>query len=620
MVLAILTQFLRCHRALLSAGVLLFAIWTSTAHAQLDINNPEITDTRIRVSLKSPFSTPPFSGYIPIRATISNETSSTRDWHFEATLSTQLRDSCSFEFNQTLTVPPHAERNFDLLIPVSTYYAYGSSSTYRRAAFSGYVSGYGFADATIRGQIGDSSYASVYLPYTLFSPELYLRSWPVLNQQALNEKAALNGGEADLTMLPADWRAYSGVVFFFITAEEFSKLPANVEQSILRWVSLGGQLRLYHINALPRSEYRYGSLRIDPSADQNHRFAYGEGEITFGTWDGRELAGDEIQFLRNSVNSTSAIFTLPNNFLGRSAITWQFLQAVPKIQLAPLFTAVLLALLVVYAIIVGPVNLFVFANRSSRLHLFFTTPLISGLAAIGLAALLILREGVGGWGLQTTGVLLIPEAQTAIVRQEQLSRTALLFNTDFPLSPEVNILPLPAADYQCSGMHYWRANGQAGGDWFTNRSLQAHLVQASVPTRAQVTFIPGSGSKPPELFSSINATLETIYLADASGNYFRAANVGPGQRVPMQAVNKTEFREWVTDSILPLSGFNLQRSFDVWRTKPNVFFAFTKAPTEFRQETLPALDWRAQNTVFYGSLVQLQPEPLRPQGRLGGKP
>src|SRR5690606_21574539 len=59
-----------------------------------------------------------------------------------------------------------------------------------------------------------------------------------------------------------------------------------------------------------------------------------------------------------------------------------------------------IGVLVLFAIIVGPVNLFVFAKVGKRHRLFITTPIISLATSLLLVGLIILQDGFGGSGFR----------------------------------------------------------------------------------------------------------------------------------------------------------------------------------------------------------------------------
>ena len=58
----------------------------------------------------------------------------------------------------------------------------------------------------------------------------------------------------------------------------------------------------------------------------------------------------------------------------------------------------IILILIIFSIIVGPVNLFVFAKSGRRHRLFFTTPLISLIAALLVLTFILFEDGVGGQG------------------------------------------------------------------------------------------------------------------------------------------------------------------------------------------------------------------------------
>jgi len=103
----------------------------------------------------------------------------------------------------------------------------------------------------------------------------------------------------------------------------------------------------------------------------------------------------------------------------------------PLVGQVRLQSGLIFGFILIFALVVGPLNLFVFASGKNRPRLFWTTPLISLIGAGLLAALMIVQDGFGGTGARTTLAVLLPQDKKMAVIQEQVSRTGILLGQPF---------------------------------------------------------------------------------------------------------------------------------------------------------------------------------------------
>jgi hypothetical protein len=196
--------------------------------------------------------------------------------------------------------------------------------------------------------------------------------------------------------------------------------------------------------------------------------------------------------------------------------------------------------LVVFAALIGPVNLFWLAPAKKRHRLFFTTPIISLVGAVAVGIAIVLQDGIGGDGVRRALVWLVPGESQAAVFQEQGSRSGLLVARDFTLEEGVlcAVLPVDGNIYTSSASSgvFTRERNQAGGGWFGNRARQAHLLRSLAPTRARLELAGTAPDGAPIVESTLTTELRDFRMRDADGKTWSAASVPTGQRVTLQSV------------------------------------------------------------------------------------
>jgi hypothetical protein len=150
-----------------------------------------------------------------------------------------------------------------------------------------------------------------------------------------------------------------------------------------------------------------------------------------------------------------------------------------------------------------------------------------------------MQDGAGGHGLRRALVVLVPGENQAAVFQEQAARSGFLTGRGFALDDAVlcAVLPtdatMPYPNVLFPGA-FSRASGRADGDWFRNRSRQAHLLRQLVPTRARIELLEPAADGTPVIESTVATELKDFRLRDDRGNYWFAASVVAGRRIPLK--------------------------------------------------------------------------------------
>lgn len=319
----------------------------------------------------------------------------------------------------------------------------------------------------------------------------------------------------DPALWPADWRVWSPFQRVVLTEAELLRLDGARRAALRDWVALGGVLDLY-----PTAEAGVGG----GAGEERHGF----GAIRRA---GRTL-GDE---------ATSRVgyrtFTARLASADEATLTDE-----RRKELEPSTGRLGLSLfLIVFGLLVGPINLFVFAPAHRRQRLFITVPALSLAASLLMGVYIVMKDGLGGEGTRRGQVLLLPDSNQAVLVQHQVARTGVLFGTGFGV-PEDALLQQVDRGGSLFGMpmrpaaRYLRDPDEAGGDWFTSRRMQEQTLRQLVPTRARVELVGGGqGDAPPVVQSSVGATLRDFVYRDATGRLWEAAELPPGVRVPLRA-------------------------------------------------------------------------------------
>ena len=396
------------------------------------------TDTHVEVLAL--FTQPSQGGYMPVRVKIANNLETARSIRLRfdstATYSNNIQTRSSFDFSagagKTVTQ--------DIMVPLCS-----SPNPHNQTSLS----------VNLGGSLGNASNTmSTTMPNTmpavLMSEALFTPNASVLDAASLKGSSSRGygnqtfAGKFDPKQLPNDWLAYSGYDSVIMTDADWSNVPPGGRNAILSWVRLGGQLVVY-----TATKSSLATLGIPEQS-------------SFGTVELQPIASD----MKLNANDTITLVGTRNSAAKRSSSITNDYQSGWPLQI--LFGSqafnygIFIAVLILFGILVGPINLFVFAKSGQRHRLFITTPIISLAASLLLIAIIIFQDGFGGQGMRRVLMEIRPDAggNSAYLHQEQFSRTGILTSARFKVEPACLMLPVPidktrwaryTSDYNTSG-------------------------------------------------------------------------------------------------------------------------------------------------------------------------
>ncbi len=545
------------------------------------------TKTDTHVEVVALFSKPSPGGYLPVRVKVAN--------NLRTTASIQLSFDCATNYsheNRTastfgFTAQAGKTLTQDILVPLSPSTGTSSSGGSIMTHLSGSL---GEATNSLAA-VPDSSKPSVLLSESLFTPNasaLDAAMGSTSSYSGRNEFAS----KFDPKQLPDSWLAFSGYDSLIMTDTDWANTPASGRNAIISWLRLGGQLVIFTVGTADAKtlgipdDASFGSVTFKPiSSDLK--------------LDAKETLEVVNVHNPNSARSTS----ISSDFAGTWPLQSHFGAQTFRYGL-------FIAVLILFAIVVGPVNLFVFAKSGQRHKLFITTPLISLVASLILISLIIIQDGFGGSGMRRVLMEVRPDRDqnAAYVHQEQFCRTGVLTGSRFTMSDLCVFSPVPIASsrwarYTNSGNTQTTFNLQpndgkleASGDWFQSRSEHGHFLSAVVSTRGRIeqTNIPHT------FLSTFEFPIETLFYCDHDGQWYRADAVITGKRFTLTPVDISMVIPVVqqeAEAFAERSKRMLKRTM----TRNGYYIAFThQAPAI---PTHPGIRWKETRTVITGPVL-----------------
>lgn len=465
----------------------------------------------------------------------------------------------------------------------------------------------------------------------LMSLELYEKHCVNL-EQALSSSHSFRGGNVRFasvmssTLFPKQWQAYLGFERIIISDLEWLRLTAEERSAITHWTRLGGYLQIYCEQATSNIQ----SLRLPRdllklTKDSDLRAGYFE---TVTSRPGSHPAftknyGPKAQSRRNSWGLSMGIVELYHRELEPKALLLETQVTNNKSASsdsnkndftlvenygADLFSSTtLIWLLVVFAIVVGPLNFFWFARAGRRHRILITIPIITFSTCILLVALILIGDGIGGKGHRVSHVEIVHEGNQhhAYIQQEQLVKTGLILSSRFEMSDVAVLHPVALSkDNQWNKVHenskerYIQSqNGSSyeySGDWFQSRAQLAHSIEAVLPQRGKFSL---KSNTDMIVESTFDFTVATIFYHDENGQWWRGDDVERGGSCDLKRSELTNLEEILED--VSLDEYTLER-IRILAQRKGHFVALT---SEYPMlESHSAIDWTNHNSILTGKL------------------
>jgi len=543
----------------------------------------------VTIELHRPFEEVGAVGYHPIGLTITNRSGRERTWQLtsEASYGSGIRASWS------LSVPAGESRSFKLLLPLGlsrhqsgiriTIYGHGIDG-----AFSTYVStSLAYHGGTDWPSMVGMSQEVHRAAAGVFEDE-YQRHHPDVVACTL----PLKGGS--WAYLPDSWKGWTQFSVLLFTQSDWEAMDPAERRALLDWVRSGGEVRI-----LGRPE---GS-RAGTSLYREKTLDVGLGELHY--YD--STLESEVQRLKSNASDFFEPFeqrTIDNSLVKRlSNSASGDLSALPEIWrsmgVIPRGIAWISILLILYVIVIGPVNLFVLAPAHRRQRLFVTVPAISLIATTVLGVAILFADGTGGRGEYIRATLYLPESNRAVVWGDHVSRTGLLLDKTFTLSDETLMgYRTPVGDSLPNQLSY-RDGKTLSGEWFRSRFTQMHTLGAVIPSREAVELVAVEAGAP-VVQSAIQGTIRELVYVDAQGRYWKTDSLRTGERKKLVPADAGEYLDLWT-AFERQAGHSLH-GFTKMKHKPGGFLAMGNKDSLGDAQMLGSLQWTGQD-FFFGTLA-----------------
>lgn len=535
------------------------------------------------------------SGFHPYKVTIRNGRSLPITWtlRFETNSSTYR-----YRSNYQIKVEPGSESIEELLVPAPPTKGH-RYSTYRSVRVNVSAPGLNSISRSLNGSI-DPNWPSV-----VMSKNLASRNLTRLANKRKEERRGQDYFASTFRELPASWKGMTCVDILMLDDTTWRGLPKQQKRSVLTWVRFGGRLDVFSDDKQTTLE----SLGFEtPDSPGRKKGIYSLGTIEILHWNGKDLTD-------NLLNRYSGTRQFDDSFNKDYGKTWGMINEFGTRNFNPFLVFILL---IIFAVLVGPVNLFHFAKAGQRHRLFITTPIISLIASLVIILIILVQDGMGGSGRRVAFVDIQShtDQRQLQVLQQQISRTGVMIKSGFENKEVPGVTPVtlppsrwnPVNNGQSRNTNYQFYGPDFGGDLFRSRSEQGYHIRTVRPTRSRIERRnPSTSNNPPQLFSSLEFAIKDFHYVDSMGVVWKAepgTTIEPGAEIQLQKSSLNELQDWLKDVTYTLSSADRKAIRDL-KSGRGRYFGIAANPEPLLVQTHSAIRW--QNDVAIVSGITIEP-------------
>ncbi|MDF1751874.1 MAG: hypothetical protein P1U89_03770 [Verrucomicrobiales bacterium] len=582
----------RHWKVLLLLSILLFG--SNWSYAEKNVLNRKYDSTSF-VKVDHLFDEHVKSGFHPYKVTIRNGYERPLTWtiRFDTNAS-----NYRYQTSHQIRVEAGAEAVEELIIPAPPTKGHRYSN-YRNVRVSATAPGLeNEYPRSISGSVDPN------WPAIVMSKNLARRNLSRLSSVRKEQKRGQDYFASSFNELPSNWKGLTCVDILMIDDASWRALPKQQKRAAMTWVRYGGRLEVF----AAKQDATFEDVGFEePDFVKEKKGTFSLGTVTINHWNGKDLP-DQL------VNRYAGSRQFDNSFNQDFSKSWGLLDDFGTKNFNPFLVFILL---VIFAVLVGPINLFHFAKAGQRHRLFITTPIISLVASLVIIFIILVQDGMGGNGRRVVfvDVQSDPEQRQLQLLQHQVSRTGVMLRSGFDNEATPGVIPVnlppsrwnPINNGQFRNSNYQFNQGSYSGDFFRSRSEQGFHLRAVRPTRSRIERRgPEGGGEVPNLFSSMEFAVTNFFYIDLNGIVWKTAKeapVEPGQEIQLEKSDIIELTEWLNDVTNVMAEAD-QRQIRNLKSSRQRYFAIAKTPTPLMIDTHSAIRWKQDFAIVSGMTVE----------------
>ena len=397
------------------------------------------------------------------------------------------------------------------------------------------------------------------------------RAWAVTARSSSSHSGTHGGGRVTPTshellraeIEPAQWSehwlSYTPFDAVLLPQSDFARMSEATRTALWRYTESGG--RLVVLGQIEVPETWRGRQSSNVPGITHHRVGFGEC-LQFNITTVEALTTAQITRLK-------ALLLQSSGFSSSDVVGSQNLNGIfPVVERADLPVRGMTFLMLLFILIVGPVNLLVLRAMKRRIWFLWTIPVISAITCLIVLIYSLFTEGV----TPSTRT----EAVTLLDQSAKRATTSALAAFYCPLTPgdglrfsaETEVTPLLSADSRRNGDSRevdW-SNGQHLTRGWVNARVPTHFVIRKSEPRRERLQLERAADGTLTVVNGLGAKVKTLWLADAQGRLHKAAAaIDAGAKSTLAATDESfargslpDLSKFVNDPVNQISSRSLE--------------------------------------------------------------
>ncbi|MBF0409284.1 MAG: hypothetical protein HQM10_18230 [Candidatus Riflebacteria bacterium] len=379
-----------------------------------------------------------------------------------------------------------------------------------------------------------------YLPCVLESPAVGREEFPFLSVDEKKGYYKGYGGLCKSGVPPRgwseNWLGYTRYDGLLLTASELKDCSPEVFQAIQKYTEAGGNLIVLGKYSPPshwKDAYAYEKDNRIMSKDQEiDRFLAGIGTcFVIPESNISNISTDTWKLIERQVTVCKDLWEQNE---GTNGSTFFPITGIESIPVRALF-----AIIFIYAILIGPLNIYFFTKLNKRILILASVPVLSLAACLTILLYSAFLEGWLAKGRASVFTLLDEERKQAVsfgwlALYNPLTTDRAIFSAETELNP--HLIPDKYSFLGGPCRVDWTREQVFGGNWLIAR-LPSHFKVRKVETRRERIIVKRIDESGATIINGLGAKIVKFYLMDGKGRIFEASDVETGKDAQLLKVN-----------------------------------------------------------------------------------
>jgi hypothetical protein len=341
-----------------------------------------------------------------------------------------------------------------------------------------------------------------------------------------------NRAEMPVSEWSGNWLTYTRYTMVIVTREEFERMPAEVRDGLFGYMRVGGMVLVEGKPELPKDIVK-NETPVGTPASQLKGYSVGFGQLIVSQEPDAEK-WDETQWTH--------LFDLWNNAERPwSALndTFAAMEESAKFNENRLPVRGMFGLMILFAVVIGPLNLLVLSWKKKRTWLLWTTPVISLVTCLAVFGYNLSAEGLEN-RIYLDGLTLLDEANhRATTIGWGRYYCPLTPGKGLHFDPQTEVMPIYDTRDIWTMMRTgspktldWTNDQHLSSGWISARSPAYYLFRKDQPRRERLIVRKSEVGKI-TISNSLGATIKEMTLIDENGNIYFAKNIKAGDEITL---------------------------------------------------------------------------------------